>query len=345
VADRRSRRELAAAALFGAAFAVLVILVSSRGDVDRMTFGDGRLHRAVAMDLNADDPEIQSAIGGSGPALRYGRIALPATLWLLSGGSNEAMRYVQPAIMVLCAAAIAMAGRALLPGRTLVSSLAPFLAVGLSLAVAGGFAEPLAVALALVAVWLIQRERYWPAAAALTFAMLARENAAAVLIGVSAWEFFHGRRRGAAVLWLSAVPVVAWHLVVAERFGHLPLRDPWLVDTGALATPVVAVARSLTDVSAGAVLMICVHIVLVVLAVRLWRTSILGAAAAASALPILSVGSFTWRYVGDAARLAAFLEVFVVLALLRVASERTAVLPSGRDHPPVSRKAGHARSR
>lgn len=322
MSDPRSPREIALAGLAGAFFAALIILISSQASVDHMTFGDGRLHRAVAMDLDANDPEIQATIGGSGPALRYGRIALPATLWALSGGDRDAMRYVQPAIMVLCAAAIAMAARTLIPKGPSMTALAPFLAVGLAVSVAGGFSEPLSVALALVAIVLVRRERYVPAAAAFAVAMLARENAGAVLIGVSAWEFFHGRRRGAAILWLSVVPVIAWHLVVAEKFGHLPLRDPWLIDTGALGTPLFNTWRSLTSVDAGGIVLILVHLALVVVALRLWRTSILGAAAAASALPILTVGPFTWQYLGDAVRLSAFLEVLVVLGLVHVASAR-----------------------
>jgi len=287
-----------------------------------MTFGDGRLHRAVAQDLDADDPELQPMIAGSGAALRYGRIALPVTLWTLSGGNHEAMRYVQPAIMVLCAAGIAMTTRALIPNAPLGVSMAPFLAVGLTLSIAGGFAEPLSVALALFAIWLVRDGRLWPAAAAFAGAMLARENAGAVLLGVIAWEFFHGRRRAAGVLLSSAVPVIAWHLVVADRFGFLPLRDPWLLDTGALGLPVVNLVRSLGEVSTGGIVLIAVHLALGLVAIKLWRSSVIGAAAAASALPILSVGPFTWHYLGDAARLTAFLEVLVILAVMTRTWER-----------------------
>lgn len=280
-----------------------------------MTFGDGRLHRAVAQDLDADDPEIQAVIAGSGSALRYGRIALPVTLWTLSAGNPSAMRYVQPLIMILCAAGIAIAARSLLPGASLAAAMTPFLAVGLAVSIAGGFAEPLSVVLALWAIVLVRRDHPWPAAALFAAAMLARENAAAVLIGVAVWEFFRGSRRSAIVLLSAGVPVVAWHLAVADRFGSLPLRDPWLVDTGALGTPLVNVVKALADVGPGGVALIVVHLALAVVAFRLWRFSMLGAAATASALPILTVGAFTWRYLGDAARLTAFLEVLVILAL------------------------------
>ena len=297
-----------------------------------MTFGDGRLHRAVAQDLDADDPELQPVITGSGAALRYGRIALPVTLWTLSGGNHEAMRYVQPAIMVLCAAGIAMSTRALIPAAPVAVALAPFLAIGLTLSIAGGFAEPLSVALALLAIWLLRSGRSWVAAAAFAGAMLARENAAAVLLGVAAWEFFRGARGAAGVLLTSAVPVVGWHLVVADRFGFLPLRDPWLVDTGALGLPVVNLVRSLAEVDAAGIVLIVIHLALGIVAIRLWRSSDVGAAAAASALPILSVGPFTWRYLGDAARLTAFLEVLVILALVggwSARRERPSAQPDG----------------
>jgi hypothetical protein len=333
VAEAHSRREIALAGLGGAAFAVVIILASSGGDVDRMTFGDGRLIRAVAQDLDADNPGIQSVIASSGAALRYGRIALPAALWTLSAGNASAMRYVQPLIMVLCAAGIAMAGRAIVRGGSVVTAMAPFLAVGLSVSIAGGFAEPLSIVLALWAIVLVQRQRYVPAALLFAASMLARENAAAVLIGLALWEFFHGRRRGAFVLIGAGAPVVAWHLVVADRFGHLPLRDPWLVDTGALGVPVINVLRALGEVGSGGVVLIVAHLIVAVGAMWMWRSSIFGAAAAASALPILSVGTFTWRYLGDAARLTAFLEVLFIIAIIERSRSGASTLRLRSDDP------------
>src|SRR5688500_8807954 len=101
-----------------------------------MTFGDGRLHRAVALDLAADRQTASPTLTASGPALRYGRIGLPVVLWALSGGNETAMAYVQPLIMILCAAGIAMATAVLLPSPSPAVALIPFVAVGLTASLA-----------------------------------------------------------------------------------------------------------------------------------------------------------------------------------------------------------------
>jgi len=136
------------------------------------------------------------------------------------------------------------------------------------------------------------------------------------------------------VLQTSAVPVVAWHLVVADRFGFLPLRAPRLVDTGALGLPVVNLVRSLIEVDAAGILLIAIRVALGILAIRVWRSSDVCAAAAVSVLPILAVGPFTWRYLGDPAGLTAFLEVLVILAVVtqhwgRAEPSRQVEAPSG----------------
>ena len=323
--DRARWRRIALQGLFGASFAAVVIGFASGGNVDRMTFGDGRLHRVVAADLDADDENVSPRLVGSGPSLRYGRIGFPAVLWAASGGREAAMRFVQPALMVLCAAGIAVATAVLLQTRSPWMAMAPFVAVGLSAPLAGGFAEPLAVLLALIGVILVERKRTLGATAALMCAVFTRENAVVVVVGVVVWLALHRRLRDAATLSLSVVPVAIWHLIVDQRFGHLPLRDPWLIDTGALGVPVVAVGQAVGRVSASGVVVVVAHLLIAAVAFRLWRKSVLGAIAAIAALPMLSVGELSWRYIGDASRLAVFLQVFVILALARsISRTRTA---------------------
>lgn len=283
-----------------------------------MTFGDGLLHRAVASHLAADGSSVPPIVAHSGPALRYGRIGFPVVLWILSAGREGAMPYVQPIIMVLCAAGIAMTTVALLPAPSVIFAMVPFVAIGLTLSLAGGFAEPLGVLLALLAVLLVERDRRWAAAAALAGAMFARENAAVVVVGLVAWIALRHRLRDAAAVSLSFLPVAAWHVIVDQRFGYLPLRDSWLVETHAFGVPIVAVGRALREVPASAIVIIAVHLLVGAAALVLWKSSALGMVAAASAIPILSEGELSWRHIGDAARLAVFLEVFVILAVCRV---------------------------
>ncbi len=312
------------AGLAGAVFALVFLGLMSRGSIERLTFGDGVLYRAVASDLDADASSVDPIVGASGPALRHGRIGLPALIWLLSGGQEAAMPFVQPLIMVLCAAGIAMVSVALLPGSTPIFGLAPFIAVGLTASLAGGFAEPLAVFLSLLGVLAIERDHRWGAAAALAGAIFARENSIVVVVGVVAWLVLQPRFRDAAAVATAVVPVAAWHMIVDARFGHLPLRDPWLIDTGALGVPFLAAGRALGQVSPAGIALIVVHLGLALVALRLWRRSPLWAVAAVAGPAALSVGEFSWRYIGDATRLSAFLEVFVILAVLRMFLEHSA---------------------
>src|SRR6266571_4920848 len=96
----RVNRHLAAALLGGGLTVVLIVAVA-HGHVDRMTYGDGYLHRYVALHLNAKPAALDPLVVADGPALRYGRIGLPAAIWILSGGRASVMRYVQPGIMVV----------------------------------------------------------------------------------------------------------------------------------------------------------------------------------------------------------------------------------------------------
>jgi hypothetical protein len=158
------RRSVVTAAAAGGLLALVVIVGSSGFDINRMTFGDGVLHRYVAENLSASSEEVTVDLEGHGTALRYGRIVLPLLIWIGSAGQSDAMPYVQPLIMVLCAAAIAAAARLLLPESGWAGALAPFIALGLTTSLAGGFAEPPAVAFAMWAVVLARRERWVPAA-------------------------------------------------------------------------------------------------------------------------------------------------------------------------------------
>lgn len=314
--DALSRRSLASAALLGAIIAVIIVGATGRFDVDQMTFGDGLLHRYVAQHLTTPAEEVESVLGGHGTSIRYSRIGLPVLLWLSSAGSADAMRYVQPLLMVLAAGAAAAAARALLP-RLPLAVFAPFAAIGFTLALTGGFAEPIAVALGLWAVVCARRERYWATAALLALAMLTRENAAGILAGLALWDLLRHRVKPVVILASSVVPVVAWHLIVGARFGFLPLSDPWLSSQSqTVGPPFVVLWRALTNADSRTVFVILVHVALAALALSFWRTNELGTAAAFSGVQILWAGPDAWRYIGDAFRLMSFLEVFLVMAWL-----------------------------
>jgi len=323
------RRRLLLAGLAGVMFAVVVIAIASHGDPDKMIFGDGRLYRAVAQDLRARDPAIQAFIRTRGTSLRYGRIGFPVVLWAASGGSAHAMRWVQPALLVLAAGAVAAAASELIPG-SVVFALAPFAAVGLTVSLTGGFAEPLAIAASLWAVVAAERKHPWVAAAALAIGILTRENAVAVLVGLVAWALLRGRKRDAWVLASAMVPVVAWYIFVDIRFGHLPFLDPWLRSiSNSVGFPIVALWEPLTKHGFAAAALIVVHLALAIYAFVRWRTSDVAAVAAACGLTILTLGVDVWRFIGDATRVTSLLEVFVVIEILRRITARRSVPVEG----------------
>jgi hypothetical protein len=315
--SRPGRRSVVAAAAAGGLLALVVIMVSSGFDVVRMTFGDGVLHRYVAENLSAPAEQVTADIGGHGTGLRYGRIMMPLLIWIGSAGQPDAMPYAQPVIMVLSAAAIAAAVRMLLHNFGWATALSPFIALGLTTSIAGGFAEPPAVAFAVWAVVLARRTRWVAAAALLALAMLTRENAAAVLAGLALWALVNRKGRGALLLACSVVPVVVWYVAVERRFGFIPLNDPFLRQTpDAFGPPVVAAWRALTRSGMLSTLLVVIHLAGAAVALTLWRASDLGAVAAASALQMLWNGPPQWQYAGDGLRLQVFLEVFLVLALV-----------------------------
>jgi hypothetical protein len=300
--------------LAGFAVAIVVILVSSHGHTDRMVFGDGRLFRAVASDLAGRNPQIQSFVKQSGSSLRYGRIGLPALMWASTAGRTGLMPYAQPALMIFSAGAIALAAYILLGARSVLTSLAPFVAVGLTVSLAGGFSDPVAIAAGLWAVVLAREERFWHAATVLSFAILTRESAAVVLVGLLMWSATRRDRRAAMILLASLIPVAAWYLAVAMRYGDLPIFDPWTAHVAGSALNSLWSAVSSSAYASATVLSI--HLGLATLAFWHWRSSIFAAIAAASGVSILWIGTDVWRYIGDAVRVSSFLEVFFVLALV-----------------------------
>ena len=325
--DRRS--PLISAACLGAVLAAVMILAYSGGRVAKMTSGDGLFYRYVATHLDSGTNDLDPIVAARGPSLRYGRIALPAMIWVLSAGRPGAMPYTQPLIMVAAAAAIAAAARKLFPDRSPLVAVVPFVAVGLTLAIAGGYTEAVAVAFAAWALIAANEERWVASSVLVALAMLARENAAVVLLGLGAWCVYRKQWRPLIVLACSIIPVAIWHAIVAARFGHLPLADPYLWSGAQTARiPFVSLVRGFYDFSAGATLAAAVHLVAGIAAVRLLvkQRTVLTFLAAAAALQLAAVPLLNWQYAGDTFRLFSFLEVFTLLAVTSVTG--TSVSPS-----------------
>jgi hypothetical protein len=346
-------RRLAAAFLLAAGIGSAIVVASWAGDPKHRTaYGDGLLYRFVAAHLAAGPAEVARAdpdrvILERGPSLRYGRIGLPAAIWVASGGDPDLIPVAQPAVLVAAAGAAGAATAALFPGAGPLGALLPFLAPGFSLSLAGGYAEVLAVALGLWAVWLVVRGRPWPAALLLGAAILAKENAAFVLAGLALWLALRRRWREVAVLAAGLVPVAAWWGAVAARFGHPPPLDPYLREaTTTVGAPVAALVQSLVEPSSTrSLVMLLAHLVAAGVAVALLRTSLFGLLAVVASVQLLAVGPFGWRYVGDAARVSSLLEVLVALAVacwLRPAWTTPGTVPAVSEGPALASVRGGA---
>jgi len=298
--------------------AVAIVLGSSGGDPDRLGYGDGLIYRYVAANLTTPPEDIHPVVEVRGTSLRYGRIGLPILIWLGSAGQNDAMPYVQSAILVIAAGAAGAALVVMFPGAGPLAALAPFLIPGFVMTLAGGFAEALAVALVLWAVIMAMRERWWACAGLIAFALLTRENVAWLALGLFAWLILRRRYRGAAILTTAVVPLIGWYAVVAARFGHVPLLDPYLrTETDTVGVPLLAPIRSLIDgFATPSVIVAAAHIALAIVAFALAGRSMLGFLAAATAAQMLITGPFAWRFVGEGVRTAVFIQTFTLLALI-----------------------------
>jgi hypothetical protein len=283
-----------------------------------MAYGDGLIYRYVGQHLTTPPAEVDPVVSSRGSSLRYGRIGFPALIWVTAAGHNDAMPYSQAILIVLAAGAAGAATALLFPSAGPIGALLPFIAPGFSLSVVGGYGEVVGVAFALWAVILAMRAHWWPAAALLAAAMVTRENAGAVLVGLVAWQLIKRRPKAAAILLTSVIPLAIWYAFVDARFGHLPLLDPYLrITTDTIATPFVAIVRSLTHGSGGSIATALAHLILALIAFWLWRRNVLAAVAAAAGLQVLSSGVFAWHFTGDAMRAFTFLQLFLLLTLLR----------------------------
>jgi hypothetical protein len=312
------RKRAAAAALIGAVIAGAIVLASSRGHVADMTRGDGQIYQYVAANLGRAPQDVHPVVRERGTSLRYGRIGLPVTIWVVSAGQPSAMPYTQPLIMLAAAAAASAAAALLLPGAGPLAPILPFVAPGFSLSIAGGYAEALGVALALWAVVFALRRRWGWCAVMLAWAILTRENTTAILVGIAAWMIWRGSTKSVPVIAASLVPVAGWWVFVKQRFGYIPPLDPYLREqTNTVGTPGVALVQSFTDAASGrAAAMAAFHVGLAVAAIALARRSLFGLIATVLSLQVIVSGPFAWRFIGEAARTGVFLQLFVALALV-----------------------------
>ena len=312
--------------VFGIVLGAVIVLGRAHGDLDKTAFGDGLLVRSIAARIGAAPQDVNSVVASRGTSLRYGRIGMPAAAWLLAGGKPHEVRLTHPIVVILATGFTAAAAAALFPFAGPLAAMLPFLAPGFPLSVAGGYGEVTAVAAALWGLYFALRERWWPAAALLSYAILSKETAGIVLIGVCIWCLLQRRFRGLVIMATSLVPVLAWWGYVAVRYGHIPILDPYLTvttDTTDLGIPGRALLHSLLHpISTEALVMTLITIALAIVLLALMRRSAFGIIGAPSIIQLFGAAPFAWKFIGDAARLFTFLQLFVVFAIVASARRR-----------------------
>jgi hypothetical protein len=323
-----ARQRLLAAGAIGIVISALLIWIPARGNPYNATFGDAELYRYVATHLT-----ISRSQAGGVYSVRFGRIVFPVLLWLLSGGREAAIFYIQPIIMMFTGGVIAAESAALLPGPFIVG-LVPFASLALSVSIMGGFAEPLVVAFVLGAILLVRRKRWGLAALLFAFALLTKEVAITVIAGVILWQLSR-REYKSLVLGVALLPYLAWSVFVQHRYGYYPWSDPWW-NSHAFGAPFLVWWRTLSIGGVGTVVA-AVHAVLAISMLLLCRRYQMATVAAVSGLQVFVTVRQDWMYLVDGLRGVVMLEVFWLLAVVMIIQSRDspAKAHSGRSYPLV----------
>lgn len=195
---------------------------------------DGQFFYVQALDPLLLRDSTVSSLHAAGAGFRMQRAAYPALAWVLAAGQRGAIPFALLAINVLVLLALT-AGFAIYARRRGWSTLwAVVIALmpGMLLATMRDLSDPLAIATGLAGLLLWRSGRRWPAALALTVAVLTREVmmlavvAVAAEAGVRAWrarEIPGVWRRTASQAWpvivMPAAVFAVWQIYITARYG------------------------------------------------------------------------------------------------------------------------------
>lgn len=183
---------------------------------------DGQWFFYLAHDplVRAPDPESFLDL----PAYRSARILYPALAWLLALGQPGAIPWSLLVVNLLAVLGGTLACIDLLQqlGASRWLALGFAFSPPMLIGVAAMLAEPTSLALVVAGLALALRGRHWPAGVVLALAVLAREPAILIPLGLGGYALLLARwRRGAAYL-LPLILPIGWHLSILARLGSLP---------------------------------------------------------------------------------------------------------------------------
>src|SRR5262245_29662051 len=169
----------------GAAGAAIAISrISSEGSSWYFRQGDAFLFRATARDLFGRGESFAMANGFSEASYRYGRVGLPGLAWIFAAGRPSLVSWPLIAISIAALAAIPGIAALLLMryGFSPTGGAVVLIVPGLLAAFEYVFADPLMIALILLALVLDASQERRPALIALAAAILVKEIAAVALV-------------------------------------------------------------------------------------------------------------------------------------------------------------------
>ncbi|MDA8117787.1 MAG: hypothetical protein M0000_10510 [Actinomycetota bacterium] len=164
---------------------------------------------------------------------RMQRIVYPLVSWVLSLGSPHLLLYVLPAVNLAALAGLAwvLASFAVASGKHPLFGLLAALYPGYALSLGRDLTEPLAAFTLMLGLYLLERDKYLPAAIVLGVSVLTREAGTLVVMAIGiAWlvGVVRGRSEGSSrgLFLAAAVPTIAflgWQAVVRSQAGHFVL--------------------------------------------------------------------------------------------------------------------------
>lgn len=161
------------------------------------------------------------------PAYRYQRILYPLVSWLFSLGGNPSLLPWVMVLINLVASVLTVGLLAILFEKLGVSAwfaIAYILFAGVLISLRADLNEPLAIALALLGLWLFFQKRWIWSGLFLGLAVLAKEIAITFVLGLIAWSILNKRFRIAIILTVSGLmPSIIWGLILTYWLGMSPL--------------------------------------------------------------------------------------------------------------------------
>jgi hypothetical protein len=332
---RRLRIPQVAVLLFaGVALGVVLLTVTfllRRGQLGLFfERGDARMYWLTARDLFGGGDGFAALGRAPEVPYRYGRIGLPFAGWVLAFGQPALVGSGLIAVNVVALAAVAGLSALLIAeyGGHPATAVWVLLVPGLLPLTMNVVAEPLLVALILLAYVLDRRRQRVPARWVMAYAILVKEVAVLALIPW-AWRAIRGRDR-AALRGIAAtlVPYATWCVWLRVRVGEFPFLASTTNRADALDLPFAGV-RAVVSARApdyqAIVAMLLVTVALGVAAAWIARGTQLGGLAAAFALPSVCLGVQALRFEGEAMRLLVVPQVFAVSAIAATCSGRNRI--------------------